>query len=91
MSKVLIEAMASGLIAVGSDIRAHRETISDGDNGFLCDPDPTSIRKCLERVLSLNPSSLNAITRKARQDVLDNYSMDTNALKELRILESLVP
>ena len=89
MSKVILEAMACGLITIGSNIQPHREVLADGVNGFLCNPDPASIRQCLERVLSMSPSTLNAISARARQDVLDKYSMRTNARRELEIFASL--
>jgi glycosyltransferase involved in cell wall biosynthesis len=82
MSKVMIEAMACGLIVVGSDIPAHREVIRHGDNGFLCGTEPEAIRLCLQEILNQSPAKLANIARQAIRDAQNQYSMRANAHRE---------
>lgn len=89
MSKVMLEAMSCGLITIASDIQAHRDVLTDGVNGFLCDADPISLRTCLERVLSMSADALAKISKCARQDIMEKYSMKSIAQQELEILASM--
>lgn len=89
MSKVMLEAMACGLITIASDIQAHRDVLTDGVNGFLCGFDPASVRSCLVRVLSMSSDALEGISGRARQDIERKYSMRSIAKQELEILTSL--
>ena len=48
----VMEAMASGLPCIVSNIRGNVDLINDGINGFLCDPnDATGFSKCIEKLL----------------------------------------
>jgi glycosyltransferase involved in cell wall biosynthesis len=48
----LLEAMACGCFPVAGDIESVREWITDGDNGFLCDPtNPESLSQAISRAL----------------------------------------
>ncbi|KAA3646329.1 MAG: glycosyltransferase family 1 protein [Chloroflexi bacterium] len=89
MSKVILEAMACGLVTIASDIRPHREVLEDGINGFLCGTTPHELRACFERVLALSSEELQSIATQARQDVLAKYSMATIAKQELSMFSEL--
>lgn len=90
MSKVLLEAMACGTLAMASDIRPHREVVQDGVNGVLCGLDPDAIRAAIERVLVLTDEERSRMVARARQDVLDHYSMDALASREVAIYRSML-
>lgn len=52
----MIEAMATGLPVVASNIRGHRDLLADGENGFLCDLGrPSDFARCIT-VLYKNPA-----------------------------------
>jgi len=90
MSKVMIEAMACGLIVVASDIEAHRQVLADGRNGFICGMETDSIAACLRRLLDTAPDELAAIAQQGVEDVSEKYSMRSNARRELAIYRSLI-
>lgn len=90
MSKVLLEAMACGTLAIASDIRPHREVVQDGVNGLLCGSEPAAIRAALERALSMTDDKRADVVARARQDVLDHYSMHALARREMAIYHSML-
>jgi len=48
----VLEAMAMGRPVVTTDVPGCRETVVDGDNGFLVDPrDPVALAKAMERLI----------------------------------------
>ena len=90
MSKVILEAMACGLIVVASDIEAHRGVIEDGVNGFLCHTDVAAIGACLRRVLALDAASRRRICERARREAEEKYSMAALALREADIYRAML-
>lgn len=87
INKAILEAMACGNIVVASEIAAHRSVITNGFNGFLCKTDASSIRGCLEKVMSLDQQYLALISKNAVETVRSTYSMDENVRKELEIYD----
>jgi glycosyltransferase involved in cell wall biosynthesis len=75
---------------VASDIGAHREVLTDGVNGFLCQPDAASLAACLERVVAASDAERQAVTERARADVVQKYAMDVNARREVGIYRTLL-
>jgi glycosyltransferase involved in cell wall biosynthesis len=90
MSKVMIEAMACGLIVIASDIRPHREVIEDGVNGFLADVTPEALSACLARVLTLTADARTRIGARARHDAETRYSMAALAEREVAAYRALL-
>ena len=90
MSKVIIEAMACGLVVIASDILAHRQTILDGINGFICEGNSAAIRACLEKLLAMSPEVVCGILKHARHDVEECYSMRGNTRLEQDIYRHLL-
>jgi glycosyltransferase involved in cell wall biosynthesis len=90
MSKVMIEAMACGLITIGSDLQAHREVIEDGSNGFLCGVDADSIAACTRKIIEERPGYLFGIKETARKNIVERYSMDANVDREYALYRALL-
>lgn len=90
MTKVILEAMACGLITIVSDIGTHREVIEDGANGFICEPDPAALRICIAGILSLDQQTLSRISGRARRDVVEKYSMRSTAEREWGVYRKLL-
>jgi len=85
MSKVILEAMSTGLITIASDIPPHRQNIKHGVNGFLCKTDPKSIESCLKNVINMDKDILIKVSKCARENMVNNYSMDNVVSKEYDI------
>jgi phosphatidylinositol alpha-mannosyltransferase len=70
---ILLEAMASGVPVVASDIPGYRGIITHRDNGLLARPrDPISIAECVVE-LALDKNLRRKITKKGREKAL-HYS-----------------
>ena len=90
MPKVILEAMSAGLITISSDIRAHRELIQSGVNGFLCGLSVDEIASSIGEVLAMTSGELDKIRLQARQDIEKNYSMVGCVTKEIALYQSLL-
>ena len=87
LPKVLIEAMASGLICIGSRIPGITDLIGDGENGYLIDGfEPEAIAATISRAFAeRNPE----IGRRARATVEDAFSLERYAAREAGIYASI--
>ena len=85
MPKSLIEAMASGLICLGTDVRGINELIEDGVTGYLIrEPTAEAIAEALDTALhNLDPE----IGARARTFVEENYSLERAVAVELEMIE----
>jgi glycosyltransferase involved in cell wall biosynthesis len=64
----LLEALACGKPIVTTNWKGCRETIEDGKNGFLINPDSTeSLTRALHALLELDDASLQAFGERSRQ------------------------
>lgn len=87
MSKGILEAMATGNIVIASDIEAHRNTIDDKINGFLCPADPESIQEKLEYVIKhLNDDEIRTLMERAVKKVKHLFSMQEITKKEYQYI-----
>lgn len=86
LSWSMLEAMACGCLVVASDTPPVREVIQDGVNGVLTDF--FSPRKIAEKVAACleYPSFMGPIRQKARQTILDRFSLDRMLEKQMRLL-----
>jgi glycosyltransferase involved in cell wall biosynthesis len=76
---VLMEAMASGLAVVGSDISGIPELVEDRVNGRLCPPrDPAALADALAELRD-DPQRIETWGQAARGKVLREYHLPTNA------------
>lgn len=86
---VLMEAMASGLAVVGSDISGIPELIDHEVNGLLCPPrDAVALADQL-RLLAADRESLRRMGEAARAKVLREYHQPTNAARLIRLFQQL--
>ncbi|MEA2062938.1 MAG: glycosyltransferase family 4 protein [Gemmatimonadota bacterium] len=89
LPKALLEAMSCALAVVGTNVPGIREVITDGHNGLLCETDPISIRKAIDR-LAANEGLCASLGARARSFITANYSLDLAAREELCIYEELL-
>ena len=88
--KSLLEAMSCGLVVIGSDVDGIRELINDGKNGFLCGTYPESIADTMKKVMSIDKSRLEMISRSARRFVLSECSLKNAVIAEERLYRSML-
>jgi colanic acid/amylovoran biosynthesis glycosyltransferase len=84
---VLMEAMASGLAVVGSDISGIPELIDHGVNGQLCPPRDAKALADQLRSLAADRETLRKMGEAARAKVLREYHQPTNAARLIRLFQ----
>lgn len=89
MPKVLIEAMASGVLTIATDVWPHGEVIQDGVNGLLCAATPEGISAAIARALAMSDQERRRITARARHEAVDRYSMSSLAAREAALYRSM--
>jgi L-malate glycosyltransferase len=87
----LLEAMATGLPAVVTDIASNREWIAEGKNGWLASAGSSEdFAEKLLRAASLPPHDLEAISRRNQRIVSERADWDKNFPTLLRLYEGVV-
>jgi len=75
LSVALIEGMASGLPAIGTDVGGNPELIADGESGILCKPaDPASLAAALRRLV-LDEGLRRAMGEAGRRIARERFSL----------------
>ena len=78
LSWSMIESLSTGCLVIGSDTGPVREVIRDGENGLLVDYfSPKQVADRIDEVLD-HPTRMAEIRVKARQTVLERYSLAKN-------------
>ena len=76
-SLALLEAMASGLLCIATDIEGNNDAIQNGENGFLFNPDDTEeLANLLDKTLvGYNHQWAKEMGQRAREDVVKHFSL----------------
>ena len=81
--------MATGLPCVVTDVGDAREIV--GDTGIAVPPrDPEQLAAALERLCAAPAATRRDLGQRARQRILDNYSVSRMVEDSLRLYETLV-
>lgn len=82
MPMVLLEASASELPMVATDVGGNGEVIEDGVSGYLARPmDAQDLAKTMRKMMSLSKENRNEMGRKGREFVLAKYDINAIVLR----------
>jgi glycosyltransferase involved in cell wall biosynthesis len=90
MPNALLEAMASGLACVASDVAGANDLLRHGENGFLFDVDDESGMADAIRRLLADPRAAASVGAKARDTIVQNYSLDATAQRYAELYKTLL-
>lgn len=85
----LMEGMACGLPVVASAISGIPELVEDGRSGILVEPgDTKALADAIARLIE-DPALRERMGRAARQTVLEEFDLDGNATRLIRLFEAV--
>jgi glycosyltransferase involved in cell wall biosynthesis len=85
-----LEAMASGLPVIASDVGGLREVVEDDRTGIIVPPaNPEKIASAIKR-LAESPELRSQMSAAARARVVENYSMEQMAARTLALYRECV-
>jgi glycosyltransferase involved in cell wall biosynthesis len=88
---VLLEAGASGLPAVATNVAGTREVIVDGANGWLAPAgDPHALASAMARLMQIPIEARLAMGERARRRVVEQFSLETVLDRWERLYEDLL-
>ena len=88
-SNKLFEYMAAGLPVIASDLPRWREIVRGVDCGLVVDPlDPAAIAAAIEHLL-VNPEQAEAMGRRGREAVCDQFNWDAEGRRLLSLYGGL--
>jgi glycosyltransferase involved in cell wall biosynthesis len=89
--RVIIEGQAMGRLVIGTDHGGAKETICEGETGWLVSPGNSGdLARCLEMVLSLGEQERIKIAHQAMKNVRKKYTRDQMCELTLAIYRDLV-
>lgn len=89
--RILIEAQAQGRPVVASDHGGARETVIEGETGWLFPPgDVDALAATLDKVLSLDLEARTALAEKAIANVRKNFSKQAMCNKTLDVYREIL-
>jgi len=88
LPKVLLEAMSTGLICVGTDIPGTRDLITDGENGFLASG--TSEHELLRPIREAVMADRGAIGVAARRLIQEKYGLQRYIDQESEVILGII-
>jgi glycosyltransferase involved in cell wall biosynthesis len=89
--RVVVEAQAMGRPVVASDIGAYRETVVDGETGWLVPPgDAEALARALAQALSLGPEEREAFAARTSSLVRATYTRERMCAETLAVYDELL-
>ena len=87
---VILEAMASGVPVIATNVGGIPELITDGETGFLIPPkDPQAIADAVTYVIE-NPEKVKTVVENARKLVRENFDYRENARQFVKLYRELL-
>ncbi len=89
--RVVAEAQAMGRPVVASDHGGARETVLEGETGWLTPPgDAPALAEAVAHALALSPTARKRLARKAVANVRENFSKDVMCARTLDLYEAVM-
>lgn len=89
--RVVVEAQALGRPIIASDHGGARETVIEGQTGWLVPPgDADALAAALARALDMAPEARQAMAERAIANVRRHFTVETMATKTLDVYEELL-
>ncbi|MFA5929206.1 MAG: glycosyltransferase family 4 protein [Candidatus Margulisiibacteriota bacterium] len=89
--RVIIESMAIGRVVIASDCGGIPEIIHDQETGFLVKPgDHLELAEVMIRVMEMKGADIEMITKKARLDVEEHFSLEKHVLDVERVYRDVL-
>jgi glycosyltransferase involved in cell wall biosynthesis len=90
MPRALMEAMAAGVPAIGTNVSGIRDLIENGETGILVPPaDADSLADAVESVLN-DPAGARARSMAAQRRIRERHSAQGSALRYVELYEELL-
>jgi glycosyltransferase involved in cell wall biosynthesis len=87
MPKTLLEAMACGLVCIGTDVAGINEVIEDGVNGYLAKgTDAQALAEVINKAVRLPP---DIVTAEGIRKIRNNFSLEAAVEQEKEIIMKL--
>jgi glycosyltransferase involved in cell wall biosynthesis len=84
--KVLLEAMASGLVPVVNNFSTARDVVENGKDGFIIDANKKEFSNNIRKLLA-NNDLLTQISRRAVEKIKKSFNQEVLLKKEIKILK----
>ena len=89
--RIAAEAQAMGKPVIATDHGGARETVLQGETGWLVPPgDPAALARAVEVALTLDAKTREEVARLARARIAESYSVEAMCAATLRVYESLL-
>ncbi|MCD4694409.1 glycosyltransferase [bacterium] len=87
--KTLLEAMSCGLLCLATNVEGSRDIVQDGINGIISETDYKDLRGKIIYLVE-NKNNLEDLREKARTFIEENYSLDEQIKKEIKIYKDFI-
>ena len=86
----LLQYMATGILAIGSDVGTNKEIILDGENGLLCSSKEEWYEKIDWVLKNYGSSKFLSMIYNARETVINKYSVEGNFRNFITAITQLI-
>ncbi len=87
--RVVCEAMSMQRLVLATNLGGSKDTIIDGQTGFLTEPNSISLADKLCKLLTLDDTNRVAIKNKARKRMQESFDLEKSDRKMLKVYENL--
>ncbi len=89
--RVVVEGQALGRPVIGTNHGGSKETIIDGETGWLAEPnDPASLAAAIGKILDLSEEQRVKVSENAIRHIHDNYSKEIMCARTLDVYNELI-